>query len=124
MRHARGKVTNRKMRLSRSVVFRQRKQKRRTGRYNACVQREKGFADSGRRWPLIKMTIRTGTNVMARMDEKATESVFVQARGRNILPSCASRRKTGRNETRMTRSEKKIAGPTCFAPPMRMVFLS
>ena len=72
----------------------------------------------------MKITISTGTSVMARMEEKATESVFVQARGRNMRPSWASRRKTGRNETRITRSEKKIAGPTCFAPPRRIFRLS
>src|SRR5579859_303274 len=83
----------------------------------------------------MKMTIRTGTRVMARMEEKATERVLVHARGRNILPPCAPRkkkgknkrrirRKTGKNETRITRSEKKIAGPTCFAAPIRIAFLS
>src|SRR5258708_5039367 len=58
----------------------------------------------------MKMTIRTGTSVMARMEENATERVFVQARGRNMRPSWASRRKTGRKETRIRRSGKKIAG--------------
>src|SRR6266567_3490188 len=110
MRHASGTVTTRKMRLISNVVFRYRRQNRRTGRYKACVHREKGFSDSGRRWPRMKITIRTGTSVMARIDENATERVFVHARGRNMRPSWASRRNTGRNDTRITSNEKKIAG--------------
>ena len=47
-------------------------------------------------------------------------SVFVQASGRNMRPSCASSRKTGRNETTMMTSEKKSAGPTCLAAAKRM----
>jgi len=54
------------------------------------------------------------------MEENATAKVFVQAKGRNIRPSWASSKKTGRKETRMMRREKKIAGPTCFAAPMRI----
>ena len=57
---------------------------------------------------------------MARMEEKATESVLVQASGRNMRPSCASRRNTGRNDTRIISKEKKMAGPTCFAAAIRM----
>src|SRR6202158_2315674 len=101
MRHAGGIVTAKKMRLRSSVVLRYRRQNLRTGRYKACVHREKGFSDSGLRWPQMKITIRTGTSVMARIEENATERVFVQASGRNIRPSCASSRNTGRNETRM-----------------------
>jgi hypothetical protein len=63
----------------------------------------------------MKMTIRIGTRVMANKDEKPTARVFVHASGRNILPSCASSRKTGRNETTIMRREKNSAGPTCFA---------
>ena len=60
-------------------------------------------------------TIKTGTRVTARSDENPTARVFVQASGRNIRPSCASKRNTGRKETTMIRREKKRAGPTCFA---------
>ena len=56
----------------------------------------------------------TGTSVIARTEEKPTASVFVQASGRNIRPSCASSKNTGRNETTMITSEKKMAGPTCL----------
>jgi hypothetical protein len=34
--------------------------------------------------------------VIARKEENPTDSVFVQASGRNIRPSCASSRKTGK----------------------------
>src|SRR5713226_10303931 len=112
MRHASGTVTTRKMRLRSNVVFRYRRQNRRTGKYKACVHREKGFSDSGLKWPRMKITIKTGTSVMARIEEKATERVFVHARGRNMRPSCASNRNTGRKETRIMSNEKKIAGPT------------
>src|SRR5258708_14393094 len=61
----------------------------------------------------------TGTSVIAKTEEKPTASVFVHARGRNMRPSCASNKKTGRKETTMITSEKKIAGPTCFAESNR-----
>src|SRR5690242_21656732 len=109
MCHASGTVTTRKIRLRSSVVFLYRRQNRRTGRYKAWVHRENGFADSGRRWPRMKITIKTGTSVMARIEENATERVLVQARGRNMRPSCASRRNTGRNDTTITSKEKKMA---------------
>src|SRR5712692_4495414 len=121
---ARGSVTTKKIRLSSSVVLRNRRQSRRTGRYRACVTRDSGFRDSGRRRPRIKRTIKTGTSVMASKDEKPTANVFVHASGRNILPSCASSKKTGRNETTMISSEKKIAGPTCFAESNKILLLS
>src|SRR6266699_6772115 len=95
---AKGSVTIRKIRLSNSVVLRNRRQSRRTGRYRACVTRESGFRDSGRSGPRMKRTIKTGTSVMASKDEKPTANVFVQASGRNILPSCASSKKTGRKD--------------------------
>src|SRR4030095_3023574 len=112
IRHASGIVIAKKTRLSSSVVFRYRRQNLRTGRYNACVHREKGFSDSGRKWPRMKITIKTGTSVMARIEENATERVFVHASGRNMRPSCASRRNTGKNDTRITSKEKNMAGPT------------
>src|SRR6266849_10841413 len=121
---ASGRVTTKKIRLSSNVVLRNRKQSRRTGRYRACVTRESGFRDSGRSLPRMKRTISRGTSVMASKDEKPTANVFVQASGRNILPSCASSKKTGRNETTMIKSEKKIAGPTCFAESNKILLLS
>src|SRR5438552_10238235 len=90
---AKGSVTTRKIKLSSSVVFRNRRQSRRTGRYRACVTRDSGFRDSGRRCPRIKRSIKTGTRVMASKEEKPTAKVFVQASGRNIRPSCASSKK-------------------------------
>src|SRR5882762_825945 len=121
---ARGSVTTRKIRLSSNVALRNRRHSRSTGRYRACVTRDNGFRDSGRKRPRIKRTISTGTSVMASKDEKPTANVFVHASGRNILPSCASSRKTGKNDTTMISSEKKIAGPTCFAESNRIFLLS
>src|SRR6266403_4002190 len=121
---AKGSVTARKIKLSNSVVLRNRRQSRRTGKYRACVTRDSGFRDSGRRRPRIKRTISTGTSVMASKDEKPTANVFVQASGLDILPSCASSKKTGRNDTTMISSEKKIAGPTCFAESSKILRLS
>src|SRR5262249_13039913 len=65
--------------------------------------------------PLMKYSINAGTTVMASKDENATDSVLVHANGRNILPSWASSRNTGRNETAIMSSEKNSAGPTCLA---------
>src|SRR5713101_7634103 len=115
-----GNVTIRNTRFRSSVVFRYFKQRRSTGRYKACVIREMGFSDSGRNLPFMNMTISTGTSVMAKTEEKPTASVFVHANGLNIRPSCASSKKTGRKETTMITSEKKIAGPTCFAESKRI----
>ena len=61
----------------------------------------------------------TGTRVMARTEEKPTARVLVQARGRNMRPSCDSSKKTGRKETTMITSEKNMAGPTCLAASNR-----
>ena len=61
------------------------------------------------------MVISTGTSVMDNSDAKTIANVFVKASGRNIRPSCASRRNTGTKETMMIASEKKIARPTCLA---------
>src|SRR6516165_6392256 len=97
-RKARGNVTTRNKRFSKSVVLRYRRQARSTGRYRACVQREKGLVDSGRSCPRMKISMRTGTRVTARIEENATAKVFVHARGRNIRPSWASSRKTGKKE--------------------------
>ena len=46
-----------------------------------------------------------GTSVMESSEEKISASVLVQASGRNMRPSCASSRNTGRNETTMMMSE-------------------
>src|SRR5580704_6762671 len=115
-----GNVTTRNSRFSRSVVLRYLRHKRKTGRYRARVNRDTGFSDSGLSLPLINITISTGTNVIASTDEKPTASVFVQANGRNRRPSCASNRKTGTNDMTMMIKEKNSAGPTCFAPSMRI----
>ena len=57
---------------------------------------------------------------MASRDENPTASVLVQASARNILPSCASSKKTGKNDTTMMSKEKKMAGPTCLAESRRI----
>src|SRR5258707_14261474 len=110
-RNIKGKVTSRNKRFSRSVVFRYFKQSRRIGRYKACVKRETGFSDSGLSLPRMNVAIKIGTRVIASNDENATAMVLVHASGRNIRPSWASNRKTGRNETTIMSKEKKIAGP-------------
>ena len=66
----------------------------------------------------------TGTRVMAKTEEKPTASVFVHANGRNMRPSCASNKKTGRKETTMITREKKMAGPTCLAESSKIFRLS
>src|SRR5579884_1545200 len=86
----------------------------------ACVKRETGFSDSGRSLPRIKISIRTGTRVMDKIDEMLMDRVLVQVSGLNMRPSWASSRKTGRKETTMITSEKKSAGPTSLAPAIRM----
>src|SRR6266481_7262192 len=86
----------------------------------ACVILEMGFRDSGVSRPRMNKIMSTGTSVMAKTEEKPTASVFVHARGRNIRPSCAYNKKTGRKETTIITSEKKIAGPTCFAESNRI----
>src|SRR6266849_5907028 len=72
----------------------------------------------------MRMSMSMGTRVTARSDEKPTASVLVQASGRNMRPSCASKRNTGRKETTMMRSEKNRAGPTCLAASSRIRRLS
>src|SRR5262249_29967379 len=90
----------------------------------ACVTREMGLRDSGRSFPRMKRSIKMGTSVIASTDEKPTASVFVHAKGRNMRPSWASSRKTGRKETTMIKREKKIAGATCLAESRRIFLLS
>src|SRR5579864_1479885 len=114
-RNMSGKVTARNNRLINNVVFRYLRHSFSTGGYSVCVKRETGFSDSGRSLPLMNITINTGTSVIASSDENPTASVFVQASGRNMRPSWASSKNTGRNETTMIRSEKNNAGPTCLA---------
>ena len=78
--------------------------------------RETGFADSGlSRLPRMRIISSTGTSVIDRIVAKIIANVFVNASGRNMRPSCASSRNTGRNDTTMITSEKKIAHPTCLA---------
>src|SRR5439155_19913281 len=86
----------------------------------AWVILEMGFRDSGISRPRMNRIMSTGTSVIAKTEEKPTASVLVHANGRNIRPSCASNKKTGRKETTMITSEKKIAGPTCFAESKRI----
>ena len=62
--------------------------------------------------------------MIARIDEKVIAKVLVSASGRNIRPSCASSRKTGRKETTMMISEKKSGRPTCFAACRRICWRS
>src|SRR5258707_4471216 len=106
-----GNVTTRKSRFSKSVVLRYFKQRRRMGRYRACVKREIGFADSGLSLPLMKITINTGTSVIASNDENPTAKVLVQASGLNIRPSLGSSRKTGMKHTTMISNETDKGGP-------------
>ena len=72
----------------------------------------------------MKSVMSTGTRVMARIEEAAMAKVFVKASGRNILPSCASRRKTGMKEMMMMIREKKMALPTCCEARMIVPVLS
>src|SRR5437660_4027051 len=108
--HANGKVSARNSRLSSSVVVLWRRQNLKTGRYAAFVAEAAGFFDSGCSLPLINMTINTGTRVIASNEENATANVFVQPSGLNMRPSCASSRKTERNDpTMITRQKNKVA---------------
>src|SRR5579859_1814617 len=118
-RNISGKVTTRNSRFIRRVVFRYLRHNFSTGRYRAWVKRETGFSDSGRSLPLMNITINTGTSVIASSDENPTARVFVHASGRNMRPSWASNKNTGRNETTMIRSEKNSAGPTCLAASIK-----
>src|SRR6516225_9803049 len=100
-----GIVTARKMRLIAITSFQCFRHQRRTGRYRAWVIRAAGLRDSGRRLPLTNKGMSAGTSVIDNNDEKTKARVFVHASGRNIRPSCASSRKTGRNETTIMMSE-------------------
>src|SRR5580693_10152418 len=92
------------------------KTKRTTGVYAAVSQRLMGLRDSSVTLPRIKSTASAGVSVTARIDAKPIEYVLVKASGLKRRPSVASRVKTGKNEIVMTRSEKKIDGPTsCIA---------
>ena len=78
--------------------------------------RESGFRASGRNLrPRTRTIISTGTTVTASSDAAAMAKVFVNASGRNIRPSCASSKNTGRNDTMMMAKEKKRGRPTCMA---------
>ena len=55
-------------------------------------------------------TIRAGTTVIARKEENPTDSVLVQANGRNIRPSCASSRKTGKKGDHDDEQRKEQCG--------------
>ncbi len=123
--NTRGRVRARNTTLAPIVSQRWRKHHLMIGRYKALKKRDTGFSSSGRkRRPRIRRIISTGTIVIARIDEKVMANVLVSARGRNILPSCASSKKTGRNETTMMFSEKKSGRPTCFAAWSRICWRS
>src|SRR5579875_3676685 len=83
-----------------------------------------GFWDSGRSLPRIKISMRTGTKVMDKIEEMLMDSVLVQASGLNMRPSWACKRKTGRKETTIITSEKKRAGPTSLAASIKIRRLS
>jgi len=89
-----------------------------------CVMRENRIGALRAQLSGISSTISAGTSVMARIDEQPTASVLVHARGRNMRLPAPPAEDTGRNDTRMMTSEKKIAGPTCLAAPIRISLLS
>ena len=66
------------------------------------------------------MTMSTGTSVMAMMADPPKTKVLVNASGRNSFPSCPSSRNTGRKETTMIATAKKMGRPTCFAETMEI----
>ena len=70
----------------------------------------------------MSSTASAGVSVTARIDANAIEYVLVNASGLNRRPSMPSRVNTGMNATVMTRSAKKIDGPTsCMAPMITSV---
>jgi len=70
--------------------------------------------------PLDKITIRSGTNVIAKRDEKPTASVFVQ----QAVGTCGllglPKGKTGRKETTIMMREKNSAARPAIAPSSRI----
>ena len=106
-------------RLAISAVFGKRSASRRTGLYSLTKKRDIGFSASGRsRLPRMKSVMSAGTSVTASNDDATIANVFVNASGRNMRPSCASSRNTGRNDITMIARLKKIGRPTCFAESM------
>src|SRR5258708_12239258 len=81
-----GNITARNNRFMSSVVLRYLRQSRSTGKYSARVNLETGFSDSGRSLPLMKITISTGTRVIASNEGKRPASVFCQATCGNRRP--------------------------------------
>lgn len=57
----------------------------------------------------------------AAKEQNLTAEVLVQGRRRNMRPSCASGKKTGRKETTMITKEKNSAGPTCLAASIKIL---
>jgi hypothetical protein len=104
--NTRGNVTTRNSRFTSNVVLRYLRQRRRTGRCNACVHRETVFCDSGHSFPFMNMTIKTGTNVIAKTEAKPTARILVQARdGRCGLPAPLKGRLGGMNHNDDEREE-------------------
>src|SRR5438477_348339 len=65
----------------------------------------------------VKRSRIAGSSVIASTAAIAIEKFLVKASGLKSRPSCASSAKIGRNETAITRSEKKLGPPTSFTAP-------
>ena len=59
-----------------------------------------------------------GSSVMASTAATIIERFLVYASGLNSRPSCASSVSTGRNDTAITSSAKKLGPPTSFTASM------
>ena len=62
----------------------------------------------------VRRTRSAGSSVIARTAATIIDRFFVYASGLKSRPSCASRARTGRNATAMTRRAKKLGPATCF----------
>ena len=83
-----------------------------------------GFFSSGLNLPRISIVIKTGISEITTIAAPTIVNVFVNASGLNNFPSCPVNKKTGRNETKIISSEKKIARPTCFAESIEILLYS
>ena len=86
-----------------------------SGQYAPPSNRPTGVSVAGRIRPRTQYPTSTGTSVTESSAAAAIAYVFVKASGLNSRPSCASRVKTGMNDTVITRSAKKSDGPTSLA---------
>src|SRR5213080_2010591 len=68
----------------------------------------------------VKRSRIAGSSVIASTAAIAIEKFLVKASGLKSRPSCASSAKMGRNETAITRSEKKLGPPTSLTAAMTM----